>query len=236
MKKTVAILLVLFAAASLKAQNLQVHYDFGKDRKFVTSTVEMFKPDKWGSTFFFVDMNYDADNGKTISLAYWEIARAFNLGKSPFAAHIEYNGGFGQFSAGSAGYGAYSINDAWLAGFDYNLHNADFTRGITFQVLYKYIKDKNDASFQLTTVWFMHMLNRKVSFTGFADFWREDNTVFDDNDVASDTKYVFLTEPQIWYNVNENLSLGSEIEISSNFSANKGFMVNPTLAAKWNFK
>jgi hypothetical protein len=102
--------------------------------------------------------------------------------------------------------------------------------------LYKYIKDKNDASFQLTTVWFMHMLNRKVSFTGFADFWREDNTVFDDNDVASDTKYVFLTEPQIWYNVNENLSLGSEIEISSNFSANKGFMVNPTLAAKWNFK
>lgn len=51
MKKTVAILLVLFAVATVKAQNLQVHYDFGKDRKFITSTVEMFKPDKWEVPF-----------------------------------------------------------------------------------------------------------------------------------------------------------------------------------------
>jgi len=235
MKKTVAFLIVLFIVASVKAQNLQVHYDFGKDRKYVTSTVEMFKPDKWGSTFFFIDMNYDADNGKTISLAYWEIARGIKLGKSPFAAHVEYNGGFGQFKAGS-GYGAYQINDAWLAGLDYNINNADFTKGITFQALYKYIKDKNDASFQLTAVWYMHMLNKKVTFDGFADFWREDNSFINSDASVSKTKYVFLTEPQIWYNFTENISVGSEIEISSNFSGNKGLMVNPTLAAKWNFK
>lgn len=235
MKKPVAIILVLFAVAATQAQNLQVHYDFGKHRKFITSTVEMFKPDKWGSTFFFVDMNYDKSNGKTVSLAYWEIARAFKLGKSPFAAHIEYNGGMGQFYATPYN-GAYPINDAWLAGLDYNLNSADFSKGITFQVLYKYIRDKQDASFQLTTVWYLHMLKHKVTFDGFADFWREDNTVFDDAGNASQSKYVFLTEPQIWYNVNQNLSLGSEIEISCNFSNNKGFMVNPTLAAKWNFK
>jgi hypothetical protein len=234
MKKTLTLLIILFAASAMKAQNLQVHYDFGKDRKLITSTVEMFKPDKWGSTFFFVDMNYDADNGKTVSLAYWEIARGITLAKSPFAAHIEYNGGFGQFNTGS-GYGAYSINDAWLGGLDYSINNADFTRGITFQVLYKYIKDKHDASFQLTSVWYMHMLNKKLSFTGFADFWREDNS-FKDGESITDTKYVFLTEPQIWYNLTENISLGSEIEVSSNFSGNEGFMVNPTLAAKWNFK
>ena len=45
MKKPVAILIILFVVASVKAQNLQVHYDFGKTRKLVTSTVEMFKPD-----------------------------------------------------------------------------------------------------------------------------------------------------------------------------------------------
>jgi len=236
MRKTVATLLVLFAASSLWAQNLQVHYDFGKTRKLVTSTVEMFKPDKWGSTFFFIDMNYDADNGKTVSLAYWEIARGIKLGKSPFAAHIEYNGGFGQYKAGS-GYGVYQINDAWLGGLDYNLNNTDFTKGITFQALYKYIKDKQDASFQLTTVWYMHMLNKKVTFDGFADFWREDNQFTESSSTKIyQTKFVFLTEPQIWYNFTENISLGSEIEISSNFSGNKGFMVNPTLAAKWNFK
>jgi len=234
MKKTVATLIVLFAVTSLKAQNLQVHYDFGKDRKYVTSTVEMFKPDKWGSTFFFIDMNYDADNGKTVSLAYWEIARGFKLGKSPFAAHIEYNGGFGQYNSTPVN-GAYPINDSWLAGLDYNYNNADFTRGISFQVLYKYIRDKNDAAFQLTTVWYMHMLNKKLTFDGFADFWREDNTVFDDEGNSTETKYVFLAEPQIWYNVTENLSFGSEIETSFNFSQNDGFMVNPTLAGKWKF-
>ena len=81
MKKLYFSLSVLLVALGLQAQNLQLHYDFGKDRKYVTSTVEMFKPDKWGSTFFFIDMNYDADNGKTISLAYWEIARGISLGK-----------------------------------------------------------------------------------------------------------------------------------------------------------
>ncbi len=235
MRKTVVTLLVLCAVASLQAQNLQVHYDFGKTRKLVTSTVEMFKPDKWGSTFFFIDMNYDAKNSKTVSLAYWEIARGIKLGKSPFAAHIEYNGGLGQFKAGPD-YGAYQINDAWLGGLDYNINNADFTKGITFQAMYKYIKDKQDASFQLTAVWYMHMLNRKVTFDGFADFWREDNTFVNSDETTATTKYIFLTEPQIWYNFTENVSVGSEIEISTNFGGNKGFMVNPTLAAKWNFK
>jgi hypothetical protein len=233
MKKITTLLLVLMAAAAIQAQNLQVHYDFGKDRKYVTSTVEMFKPDKWGSTFFFIDMNYDKSNGKTISLAYWEIARGINLGKSPFAAHVEYNGGFGQFYT-NPGYGAFAINDAWLGGLDYNWNAKDFSKGITFQVLYKYIKDKHNASFQLTTVWYLHMLNKKLTFDGFADFWREDNT-FAAGEGTETTKFVFLTEPQLWYNLTDNLSVGSEVEISSNFSGNKGFMVNPTLAGKWKF-
>lgn len=235
MKKLYFSLSVLLVALGLQAQNLQLHYDFGKDRKYVTSTVEMFKPDKWGSTFFFIDMNYDADNGKTISLAYWEIARGISLGKSPFAAHIEYNGGFGQFYT-NPGYGAYPINNAWLAGLDYNFNNSDFTRGITFQALYKYIKDKSDASFQLTTVWYMHMLNKKLTFSGFADFWGEKNTFANDDESVDETKFVFLTEPQIWFNFTENISIGGEIEMASNFGGVKGFGVNPTLAAKWNFK
>ena len=63
-----------------KAQNVQLHYDFGgalydKDlhgRPVLTSTVEMFKADKWGSTYFFVDMDYTS---KGVAAGYWEIAR-----------------------------------------------------------------------------------------------------------------------------------------------------------------
>ena len=233
MKKPVAFLIVLFAVASIKAQNLQLHYDFGKDRKYLTSTVEMWKADKWGSTFFFIDMNYDADNANTISLAYWEIARGFNLGKSPFAAHIEFNGGMGQFFT-NPGYGAYSINNAWLTGLDYNFHNADFSQTYTLSALYKYIKDKTDATFQLTAVWNMDFFKKKVTFRGFADFWGEKNT-FTEGETSTTTNVVFLTEPQIWYNFTTNIALGSEIEMASNFGGIKGFAINPTIGAKWQF-
>jgi len=234
MKKLVAILIVLFSITALKAQEIQLLYDFNKDHMYLTSTVQMFKPDKWGTTFFFIDMNYDAKNAKTVSLAYWELARAFNLGDSKFAAHVEYNGGLGQYNT-SQGYAGYSINNAWLGGLEYNMHNTDFTKGLSLIAMYKYIKDKNDASFQLTTVWFMHMLNKKISFTGFADFWREDNTFFHEDAPSTETKYVFLTQPQIWYNFTSNISLGSEIDFNYNFGGVEGFSLNPTVAAKWTF-
>lgn len=229
MRKTLLLLAILALAFKLSAQNVQLHYDMGKDRNYLTSTVEMFKPDKWGSTFFFIDMNYNVSDVKGVSLAYWEIARAINLGKTPFAFHAEYNGGFGQFVANPFN-GAFQINDALLGGVEYSFNNKDFSKGFTVQALYKYIRDKHDASFQLTGVWYMHMLNKKLTFSGFADFWKEDNTFGTET-----TEFVFLTEPQLWYNFTKNISLGGEVEVASNFGGVKGFGVCPTLAAKWNF-
>ena len=220
----------LFTLSSF-AQNLQVHYDFGENRKMVTTTLEMFRPDKMGSTFFFVDFDYssdarDVDNG--ISLGYWEIARSFKWNESQkFEPRIEFN-------SGSAYFGP--INNAWLIGGQYTFNNADFSKVLTIQANLKYIKDgkinddyttENLLGFQLTAVWGLHFWERKVSFLGFADFWRED-TYF------GDKKYRFLTEPQIWYNANETFSFGSEIEMSSNF-VEDGFKINPTLAVKWTF-
>lgn len=224
--KKALLALMLLCGMTLPAQNIQMHYDLGDDRNYVTTTVEMFKPDQWGSTFLFVDMDYNSADVKGVSQAYWEIARGFKFWKSPFEVHVEYNGGMGQWQPGSA----FQVNDAWLFGGNYTWNNADFSRVFTLQAMYKHIRDKHDASFQLTGVWGLHFANRHVSFTGFADFWREDN-VFE----SETTRYVFLAEPQLWYNFTSQFSLGSEVEISSNFAGNKGMMVNPTLAAKWNF-
>ena len=47
---------VMLTPMKAEGQNIQLHYDLG--RKGITSTVEMFKPDKGGSTFFFVDLDY----------------------------------------------------------------------------------------------------------------------------------------------------------------------------------
>ncbi|HQB79593.1 MAG TPA: DUF5020 family protein, partial [Tenuifilaceae bacterium] len=78
LKKFTLVALLAIAALAVNAQNLQLHYDFGEDREFFTTTLEMFKPDQYGSTFFFVDMDYSADKGG-VGLAYWEISRGLKF-------------------------------------------------------------------------------------------------------------------------------------------------------------
>ena len=212
---------ILFAGVSLMAQtNLQLHYDFGAGRNYLTSTIERFKPDAHGSLFYFVDMNYDA-NGPTE--AYFEIARQLKFWDGPFAAQIEYNGGLHSDANMN-----FQINNAYLLGAAYNWNCADFSRGFTLSALYKNIQGNPEPhNFQLTGVWYMHMLNGKLSFMGFADFWREKNGFLG-------TNYVFLSEPQLWYNFNKKLSAGGEIEIGYNFANEPGFKICPTIALKYN--
>jgi len=233
MRKVIFALFVFVATAS-QAQNLQVMYDFGNGRQNVTSTLEMFKPDKWGNTFFFVDMEFNGGTDKQPSLAYMEIARCLKFWDGPLSAHVEYNGGL--LLSGAAGF---PINNAYLAGVDYAWHDKNFSKFLNLKVLYKNIQGKNPASFQITGVWNLNFLKDKLTVSGFADFWREDNMNFTNAQgnfiIPTNTKFVFLTEPQIWYNVSKNLSLGGEIEVASNFGAVDGFKVCPALGAKWNF-
>jgi hypothetical protein len=227
------ILFILFVTAMVsEAQNVQLHYDLGKDRKYLTSTVETFKTDKWGSTFYFIDIDYGKGGANGIEgpqLAYFEIARGLKFWKSPFEVHVEYNGGFGQYRTTSSVNG-YPISQAWLFGGNYTWNTSDYTKVFTMQAMYKNIRGKNDMSFQLTGVWIIQLFNNKLTLDGYADFWREDNTAFVTN---KKTNFVFQSEPQFWYNLTGQFSMGSEIELSSNFAGHDGFMVNPTIGVKW---
>ena len=228
MKKLVLVLFVSLLAMGAMSQNVQLHYDMGKDRGYMTSTVEMFRPDKTGNTFFFIDFDYGVGDVEGVSLSYFEIARCFKLGKSPLSWHAEYNGGLGQWASGAFN-GHYTINNAWLTGVDYSWNAADFSKGFSVKALYKNIAntiDDKPNSFQLTGVWYVNFAKGKMSFTGFADLWRE-KTGFGD--------MIFLSEPQLWYNFNKNFSAGSEVELSNNFGGHDGFMINPTVAVKYTF-
>lgn len=232
MKKLLfSLAIMLVGATSSLAQNIQTHYDFGENRACVTSTVELFRPDKLGNTFFVIDMNYNEGNMKGVTNAYWEIARAFRLKKgSELAAHFEYNGGFFRVDAGLG----LPINSAFLGGLEHTWASNDFSKTLTVQALFKTIQGKNEASFQLTTVWNTLWCDGSLSFNGFMDFWKEDNVAM----TGETTQYVWLAEPQLWYNFSKCLSgfsVGSEIELSANFSGNKGFRCNPTLALKYAF-
>ena len=223
---------VMFASAvESDAQNVQLLYD--TERNCATSTVEMFRPDSFGSTFFFIDMDYTPK----VSGAYWEISREFCFWQESSMAwlsvHAEFDGGLNT--------GAGSFNNSWLGGLTYSGHSKDFSKTWSISAMYKLIpgtvglngKSQNH-NFQITGVWGISFANGWCSFSGFADFWREAR-------IWQGTEYIFLAEPQFWVNLNKakglenlNLSLGGEIEFSSNF-VEKGFNVMPAIGAKWTF-
>lgn len=228
---TILTLLLISMTPKVVAQNIQLHYDFG--RNAATTTVEMFRPDGGGSTFFFVDMDYTPK----VSGAYWEIARELCFWQDSkvnwLSVHVEYNGGLNTVAG--------SFNNAILGGLTYSGHSKDWSKTWSLTASYKAIPgtiglngERQVNNFQITGVWNLDFFDHWLSFNGFADFWREARP-------WQGTEYIFIAEPQLWVNLNKikgwdkiNLSLGTEVELSSNF-VQKGFSIMPTIAAKWIF-
>ncbi len=228
--------LIMCIATMSQAQNVQLHYDFLKDardtkasgRGYLTSTIEMFHPDKSGSTFFFTDMDYNGDKG-SVSLAYMEITRDQKICKKfPLLAHFEYNGGL---ITEKNNFGL-SFDNAFLLGFSYPFKIGD----ASFSVYgaYKGIRNTTEGpDFQLTGTWFAMLAKGKITLSGFIDIWSQDKF----GATGRDGKHiVLLTEPQIWYNFTKNFSAGSEIEISNNFvTKSEKLEIFPTAALKYTF-
>ncbi|MBQ0023513.1 MAG: DUF5020 family protein [Prevotellaceae bacterium] len=239
MKKTVLSLLLMVVASTAFAQDIQLHYDFGRNlypneeagRPKMTATFEQFKADDAGSWFYFVDMDFNCQGAVG---AYTEVSREFNLCNKGFAAHIEYDGGL---NLGTTFQHSTLIGPAW------NGHNDDFSTTYSVQLMYKqYYKNNSHrayASAQLTGVWSTTFANKACTFSGFIDLWRGEK-------FNNHGQLVLLSEPQFWYNLNTipsmkkvNLSIGTEVEISNNFVFNsyndKSFFINPTIALKYAF-
>lgn len=246
MKHFFSTLALVATTVAAPAQNVQLHYDLGHslyndlgNRPSVTTTVEMFKPDTWGSTYLFTDIDYQRDG---VAGAYWEIAREFNVTKNKqWAFHVEYNGGL---NSDEDTWNATRFQHAVLAGGAWNWHSADFSRTFSVQALWKYyFKNRHYGArpfngFQLTEVWGIQFAKGFCTFNGFCDLWY---------DPSANGKWIVISEPQFWWNLNKfkgwekiNLSVGTEWELSNNFAWNdKGehnrFYFIPTIAAKWTF-
>jgi hypothetical protein len=224
MKKKLFFALVLGTAffTTANAQtNLQIFYDFGKDRKIVTTTLEGFYNDNWGNTFFFIDYDY-APRSEFPNGTYFEIARCLNFWQdsplAPLSLQVEYNGGV---------YNKYGINHAFLTGIDWFLHSGDFRNTLNFKLLYKHIVNVyQKVPMQFTTVWGCQDIfgAKGLRFSGFVDVWNEGNLA------------IVLSEPQLWYSFGtEHFNLGGEVELGYNFGGATGFTINPCLGMKWVF-
>jgi hypothetical protein len=254
MKKIFMAVALLTSLVARGQVNVQLHYDLGRrlnpdaesTRANLTSTVEMFRPDATGSTYFFIDFDYYSDG---VGGAYWEVSREWTLGKSlkssSFAAHIEYNGGLSlnkYTEVGSRFQQCILVGPAW------NWHSSNFSKTFSTQLLYKqYFKQASNnldalASFQWTNVWGITFAKGWCTFSGYTDLWYGYIPRF--NAEGQRKGLVFTTEPQFWVNFKHpstgtgTFSVGTEWEISQNFiwaNSSRTLFINPTVAVKYTF-
>jgi hypothetical protein len=222
------------------AQNIQLHYDFGRlengtKRNYLVSTFEVFRPDTLGLTFFFVDFEYNSpDKPHGVSLGYFEISRELtmpwfknNNNLRQLAIHVEYNDGSTIFVIDSVTYGT-NLRSAWLGGMGYPVKLGSFT--LKTILLYKYIRGSSAPDFQLTFAWCQPMFRNKVILSGFLDIWTQDNFIGN----PDNKKIIIYSEPQVWFNFYRKFSVGSEFKISKNFIFGSNRVeVFPTIGVKW---
>ncbi len=209
MKKLFTFFTIL-VTISVTSQNFQLHKDF--KRNHLTTTFELFKMDKYGSTYTFVDFDYNSSVGT--GSAYYEIARVLKTEKMPVGLHIEYNSGLTN---------EFSYNEAWIFGANYSKGSKKW--GFSTYAGYKAYTGAGKGNFQVTGTWYLNLFKDKLTFSGFADLWTENGL---------SEKTVFLSEPQFWYHLNETFSVGGEVEFSNNFAYDFNFYIRPTLGIKWN--
>ena len=254
MKKSIFLLLLLSAICCAQAQvNVQLHRDFGRtlysdqehERPQVTTTVEVLKPDRWGTTYFFVDMDYLSDG---VSGVFMKFTRDFTLARlsanSALVTHWEYNGGMQSIKSNFYGN---RFQHSLVGGLGWTWHSNDFSKTYLVNLGYRqHFKDHTHegfAGFHANQVWKIDFGHRRFTFNGFSEVWYNKTPM---------GKISFLTEPQFWVNLNTlkgmegaNLSLGTEVEMSNNFIyanwlynpllKHQTFYMNPTLAMKWTF-
>jgi len=240
---SVAVAAMAFSFGAKAQTNVQTFYDFGKDRNYVTTTFEMFKGDKFGDTFFFIDHYYNSTDknlrqygvtgnalGGAVNGSYFEIERGINFWQESslkdLSGHVEYDGTtWGQ--------------GTWCFGAKYFFHSQDFSKTLSLYAMYERFRGFGEADIpvKFTAVWGLNNLFgvNGLTFKGFADLWGN-NTLWADGET---TKWTFLTEPQLWMNLGSlfdgHLDIGGELELSYNFAGNKGFMCNPCAGLRWSF-
>ena len=150
---TKKLILAAFAALAVgqaaQAQNLQTFYDFGKDRNYITTTFEMYKGDKFGDTFWFIDHYYATaaqrpELASAVNGTYFEIERGLNFWQDTalkdLSAHIEYDGS--SWGAGIFCFGA-----------KYFFHNADFSNTLTLYLMYDHHIGVGSAEIPIKFSW-----------------------------------------------------------------------------------
>jgi len=244
--KSLFFLILVAYTAQLSAQNLQLHYDLRhsidpqhNSRNFPTVYFEYFKTMdstssfiKPGAFFLKVETDLQGDNDN-IGKAFIQTSQTFRFWKPKIFISLQYSGGLGVTDP--AQYSFY-INNSFSVGPSYPFQ----WKGAYFNALLYYsynVFKKPSSDVMLSFYWGKGFWNYKVEFAGDFELYTLNRDHGDDLTKGLKGKTVsFFGEPQIWFKIRNNFSMGSKVLLYYHVITPENlFEAYPTIAARIKF-
>ena len=205
------------------SQTLQLHYDIRhtlapqrNPRNFPSLYFEYYKaadtankPVKLGTFLFKSQADFMGDQ-TNLGKYYMQVSQEIKLWLPKIYFNLQYSGGLGittprQYS--------YYILNTYLVGASY--HYQIGTAYLASVLNYKYVpyaKPSND--FLYTMYFYKGLFNYKAEISGDFSIWTENKNHGDEQTGNLSGKRFFLfAEPQVWYNINKRLSVGTKVNM-----------------------
>jgi hypothetical protein len=221
--KLVVTAILLASAMPARAQTLQVHYDLRhtiapatNPKNYPTLYFEYFKiPDtgwlfvKPGSFLFKMQADLAGDKAN-IGKFYMQVSQQVRFWRPKIFISLQYSGGFGitepkQYS--------YYIVNTYTAGLSvpFKLGNAYLSTSLSYKYV-PYAKPSADPTYSL--YFYKGLFNYRAEFSGDFSIWTENRDYGDSStEVLTGKRFYFFAEPQLWYNLNKSVSVGSKINM-----------------------
>jgi hypothetical protein len=238
---TLILVVILHYTNLVRAQELQIHYDFRHsidpglypknlpilDFKYFTQI----DTNKTGTFLIEAKSILDGEKGN-VGQSFFQISQSLKFWNPPVYANIYFSGGLG-VTPGSFGY---YISNAYSAGISYTLA---FTRTwFNFSLLYRYSAFKKPSYDPQFNFWVGGALfNYKLRYSSTLVLWSNNkNDGSGVNESESGKKVLFFADPQLWYNLGKGFSIGSMGNVSYNLVEGKKTPVYyPTIGIKKEF-
>lgn len=231
------------AGATVKAQDLQLHYDLrhtvspgDNPNNFPTLYFNYWKMRDSGTHLikpgdFLLKTEADMlGEGNNIGKFYVQVSQSFRCWTPKIFLQLQYSGGAGitdpkQYS--------YYITNTYQAGAEIPFHwNGAWFSSILDYKYVSYSLPTND--FIYTFYWWKGLLHYKLEFAGDFSLWTENRNHGDAATAGLTGKRAFFfAEPQVWYNLNHAIALGSKLNCYYHVNTiTNVFQTYPTLAIK----
>jgi len=233
------LLVIIILSKSVFSQSLQLQYDLrhsidpeNNKSNYPSLFYEYFRNLENGALFTKIQSDFLGEH-HNIGQLYLQIFGELKFWKPLIFLHLEYNGGLG-IAEGTA-YGYY-INNAYLIGAQY-----PFQWGVDWQsasLCYRY-NSFNEPShdMQFSFYWTKMFWQDDFTFSGnFVLFTQNRDIGQPHTENLKGKKVVFWGQPQIWFNLTKDFSIGSQITLYYNiYSYSNSMLVYPAIAVKYRF-